>query len=320
MSDLVHIAVVLQFGVKDGEEELVVVLKVLQLEVLHGDGLGAVGVGDDLQGAALGHIAGLGRHGPEVVFGGDMDAGEEGQIRRDEIAKLELAVGGFAIDIADDEGTLVVGRHEEHRLHPMVVAEGAHASDGGDARQADGAGYFVDGEFVFRVKDIGLQMVAEVDRQGDVGMCVIGGSAAGEDHGIGAVVFRDGQLTTDPIVHVAVIDRLGVDDEWKFAHVEFLQCHNLGLCVFGVAKDIMTWGDVTVEDDGNAFVVSLCHGFSCQDDGILLSVVDRFGSVDFDGFAAHGHGAVFGFGSDVVGVVGVATGADHGDSANQHHP
>ena len=47
-TQLIHVAVVLQRAVDDGEEELVVVFNVLQLQVLHDDGLGAVVVGGNL--------------------------------------------------------------------------------------------------------------------------------------------------------------------------------------------------------------------------------------------------------------------------------
>ena len=100
-----------------GEEYAVGVFHVREDEVLQIDGLGAVVVGGDPQSAALGHIARLGLEGPEVGVEGDMDTRQGGQIRRADIAELVLAYKRCVARIADDEETLAVGRHEEHRLH-----------------------------------------------------------------------------------------------------------------------------------------------------------------------------------------------------------
>ena len=107
---------VLQQTVKDGEEELVVVFNILQFEVLHGDSFGAVVVGDDFQGAALGDIACLRLEGPEVAVEGNMYAGEHRQIRCADVAEVVLAVNELSAKVTDDEEALAVGRHEEHRL------------------------------------------------------------------------------------------------------------------------------------------------------------------------------------------------------------
>ena len=94
---------ILQRSVKEGPEEFVVVLDVLQLEVLHDDGFGAVVVGDDAQRAALGHIARLGLHGPEVGIQSHVDARQRGQVRRNELAQWVFAIDGLVADEADDE-------------------------------------------------------------------------------------------------------------------------------------------------------------------------------------------------------------------------
>ena len=138
-AQLIHIAVILQRAIEDGEEKLTVVFHVLQLEVLHGNGLSAVVIGDDPQSATLSDIACLRLEGPEVAVESHVDAGEDRQIRRADVAEVILAIDNLSAKVADDEEALAVGRHEEHRLD--VEAQRGQAIQRGDACQTDGAFY-----------------------------------------------------------------------------------------------------------------------------------------------------------------------------------
>ena len=71
---------VLQLAIEDGEEELAVVFNVFEFEVFHRDGLGAVFIGDDFQGAILCNVTRLRLEGPEIAVKGNMYTGEFGQI------------------------------------------------------------------------------------------------------------------------------------------------------------------------------------------------------------------------------------------------
>ena len=73
---------ILQRAIEDGEEKLAVVLHILQLQVIHDDGFGAVIISGDLQGSTLGNITRLWLEGPEVTVESHMDAWEDWQIRR----------------------------------------------------------------------------------------------------------------------------------------------------------------------------------------------------------------------------------------------
>ena len=90
-------------------------LDVLQLEVFHGDSLGAVVVGDDLQGTFFGNVSCLGLEGPEVTIEGDMHARESGYPRRADVTEAIFAVHKLATQVADDVETFAIGRHEDHR-------------------------------------------------------------------------------------------------------------------------------------------------------------------------------------------------------------
>lgn len=91
-AQFIHVAMILQRAIEDGEEELAVMFNILQLQVFHGNGLSAIVVGDDFQGAFFGNVTRLGLEGPEVGIEGDMHAREFGQIRRTEIAEAILSI------------------------------------------------------------------------------------------------------------------------------------------------------------------------------------------------------------------------------------
>ena len=151
-TQLIHIAGVLQRAIEDGEEKLAVVLHVLQLEVLHGDGLGAVVVGDHPQGATLGDIARLGLEGPEVTIEGHVYARESGHPRRADVTEVIFTVDELAAQVADDIETLAVGRHEEHRLD--IEAQRTQTAKLGETSQSDGAFDVLDFEFVVGIKGV----------------------------------------------------------------------------------------------------------------------------------------------------------------------
>ena len=103
---------VLQLAIEDGEEELAVVFPVLEFEVLHRDGLGAVFVGDDLQCALLCNVTRLRLEGPKIAVKGNVYAREFGQIRCAEIPEAILPIDDLVAQIADDVVSLVVGHNE----------------------------------------------------------------------------------------------------------------------------------------------------------------------------------------------------------------
>ena len=111
-----HHALIVEFGIKDGEEELAVVFHILQFEILHGDGFGAVFIGSHSQFAAFCDITCLGLEVPEVTIESDVDTWEGWQIRCADVAEVVLAVNDLSAEVADDEETFAVSRHEEHRL------------------------------------------------------------------------------------------------------------------------------------------------------------------------------------------------------------
>ena len=77
-AQLIHIAVILERAVEDGEEELAVVFHILQFEVFHNDGFGAVVVADNFESTALGNVACLRLESPKVAVQSDVYTWEDG--------------------------------------------------------------------------------------------------------------------------------------------------------------------------------------------------------------------------------------------------
>lgn len=109
ISNLIHVAVVLQRSIDDWEEEFVIMFHVFQFQVFHDDGLGAVVICGDFHRATLGDIACLGLESPEVAIESNVHAWEFGQIRCEQVSKLVFTLQGFVAKITDDEETLAIG-------------------------------------------------------------------------------------------------------------------------------------------------------------------------------------------------------------------
>ena len=141
---------VLQRAIEDRKEKLAVVFHILEFEVLHCDGLGAVFVGDDLQCAFLCNVTRLRLEGPEIAVKGNVYTREFGQIRCAEIPEAVLTIDDLTTQVTDDEETFAVSRHKEHRLH--VKAKRTQSVERSDARQSDRA--FGVADFLFSVSKV----------------------------------------------------------------------------------------------------------------------------------------------------------------------
>ena len=140
-----------------------------------------------------------------------------------------------------------------------------------------------------------------------------------QNDSIGAVFFGDGKHTVHPIVSVAIEQGVGAHDEGQLTEVELVEADHSGDGVFRVvAHRIGARGDFTVEDDGDAFVFGSCHLLGCENDGVLLSILDGFGGNDVIGVVANRHGTSLNFGCHIAVVVLVATGADQGQATEEH--
>ena len=248
-----------------------------------------------------------------------MDARQDGQIRSKGIAEGILVVDELPACIADDERAFAVCRHEKHGFH--TVTEDAHSADGGDTSQSDGAFPVADLELVVGIELVRRQCAAEVDGQLDGLAIGIGAHTLRQDDSVGTVFLSDRQHAVHPIVGVAVKQRVGAHDEGQFTEVELVETDHGGDGVFRVAAHgVGARDDVSIEDDGDAFIVGSGHLLGSEDNGVLLSILDGFGGDDIVGTVAHSHFTSLHFWGDVTVsiVVFVATGADQGQATEEH--